>query len=229
MSQYPSPDQIELPEPDEISPDQSYYLGWLVQHARLWLVVAGLGVLNVLLVVALLVQGMKFEPSVQYVTLEGGGYPVLWNERGNPVIDDVEYVPARMRAVVRTFIENRYGYDYQNLSRLNSALRLMSDEAREAELAKIDAIDLRTNVVQAEMKVALNIDWTNWDVVSQGDGVFQVTVAGEALITDAFRNPDPDNPMSRPFSTTLVVRTVPASDTNPLGYQIISTGRDIIF
>lgn len=227
MSRYPNPDQIELPPPDEISPDQDYYLGWNVQHNRVWLAFVASVILNVILALAIFSSISKYRPVIQYVTLEGG-YPVVWNEAGNPVIDGTEYVPARLRAVVMNFIENRYAYDWQNLQKINTAFALMSDEAQAAERDKFFALQPRETIVATRMKVELQPDYSNWSVVALGEGRFEVTVPGVAHITDAVRNPDPRSPLVRPFKITLTVQTVPATETNPLGYVIISTGRDIL-
>lgn len=224
---YPTPDQIELPEPDEVSPDQAFYLSWIAQHNRLTLFLAASVVLNVILAVSLFVQTAKYKPTIQYVTLEGG-YPVVWNEANNPVIDSVEYVPARLRAVVRNFIENRYAYDWQNLSKINTALRLMSNEAQAAERQKFLDLNPQETIVAARMQVTLHPDYSNWKVIALGKGRFEVQVPGEAHITDAVRNPDPRHPLVKPFTIKLTVQAVEATDTNPLGYVVIATGRDIL-
>jgi len=218
---------VELPPPDEISQDQAYYLGWSVQHTRLWLAFVASLIVNIVLVVTMFTSVAKYQPAVQYVTLEGG-YPVVWNEAGNPVIGDTEYVPARLRAVVMNFIEYRYGYDWQNIQRINTALALMSQEAQAAERQKFFDLQPRETIVATRTKVELKPDYAQWKVVALGDGRFEVSVPGEARITDAVRYTDPANPLVKPFTVTLAVQTVQATDTNPLGYVIISTGRDIL-
>lgn len=183
--------------------------------------------LNVLFVVMLLMQVNKYQPAVEIVTLDGG-YPVVWNDAGNPVIDDVEYVPARLRAVVESFIEHRYEYDWQNLTKINTALRLMSDDAQAAEREKFLDLNPRETIVATQTKVELDLDYSNWEVSALGEGRFEVSVPGEALITDAVRNTDPRNPLVKPFTVDLTVETVKPTDINPLGYRIIATGRDIL-
>lgn len=227
MSRYPTPDQIELPPPDEISQDQAFYLGWQVQHNRLWLAYAISLVVNAVLVATMFLTTTKYRPAIQYVTLEGG-YPVVWNDVGNVVVGGTEYVPARLRAVVSNFIKYRYEYDWQNPQKINTALALMSDDAQAAEREKFFALQPRETIVEARMKVELQPDYSNWSVVALGNGRFEVTVPGTARITDAVRNPDPHNPLVKSFTATLTIQTVPATDTNPLGYVIISTGRDIL-
>lgn len=227
IRQYPTPDQLELPELDEISPDQSVYISWIAQHNRIFLSFVASFVLNIILALSLVTQASKFKPYIQYVTLEGG-YPVVWNEHGNPVIDGVEYVPPRLRAVVRNFIEHRYGYDWQNLTKINTALRLMSSEAQAVERQKFLDLNPQETIVATRMRVTLHPDYANWKVVALGNGRFEVEVPGEAHIVDAFRNPDPNNPFVRPFIVKLTVQTVEASDVNPLGYVVIATGRDIL-
>lgn len=226
-SQYPSEDSIQLPDPGQSSPDQEYYYGWMVQHNRLWIATGFLAILSAFLAFTLFLATVRYQPEVEYVTLDGG-YPVVWSDHGHVVIDDYEYVPPRLRAVVMNFIENRYGYDFQNLERINSALRLMSEEAASEERDKIRRADLGSNVLEPQMEVTLHPDYTNWRVVPLGQGRFQVTVPGEMEITDAERYPDPDHPHVQNFEVELTLQTVPATDTNPLGYVIVGTGPDIL-
>ncbi|HEX7070898.1 MAG TPA: VirB8/TrbF family protein [Rhodothermales bacterium] len=227
MSTYPSPDHIGIPEPDEPSEDQEYYVGWLVQHHRAWLTIWGLAALAVLEALVLILVVARFKPTVQYVTLDGG-YVTVWNERGNPVIDNKEYVPARLRAVVQSFVMNRYEYDWQNLQKLNTALKLMSVEAAEAERQKINDLNLAASIVTPRLKSTLTLDYTNWKVVAQGAGQFAVELQGQLSLNDALRYPDPQHPFVKPVTIKLVVKTVPATDVNPLGYVIVSTGRDLL-
>lgn len=228
-SQYPDPDDIALPDPDDTSPDQEYYVGWMVQHSRLWLTTAGIGALCLFLVFALISQSRShtaamanFKPTVQYVTLKGG-YPVVWREGKDPAIDGTQYVAARFRAVVNTFIENRYGLDYQNFAaQMNTALGLMSEEAREAEARKIAALSPRENILGVGLKVDLILN-DGYEPEALGDGRFRVEVTGMARITDRVRNEDP---VERPVRFSITVQTVPATEVNPLGYVVVATGNN---
>jgi hypothetical protein len=225
-SKYPDPADIGYPDTDDRSADQEYYTTILVTHNRLWLAFVVSALINVLLVVGLIAQASKFRPSIEYFTLDGG-YPAVWNDRGNLTIDGTEYAPARLRAVVSSFISNRYGWDYQNTDKVRVALRLMSGEAQQAELKKIQDLNPTVNVVGASLKTELVIDYSNWKVIAQGNGRFEVVIEGQARITD-IRNSNQNAPLVRPVVFNLVVQTVPATDVNPLGYEIISTGRDIL-
>lgn len=225
--QYPSRDQLDLPEPDEISPDQEYYLGWLVQHNRLWLSLVVLVVILVISLVANFVQATKYQPSVRYVTLQGG-YPVVWNGQNQIAIDSTQYVPARLQSVVRSFIENRYEYDWQNPQKINSALRLMGPDARQQEMQKLRDLNLQNNVIVPQLKVNLRMNWSNMQVIAQGGGKFEVRVDGEASITEAVSDTEPTNPQVRPITLQLVVQSVEATETTPLGYVVVATGRGIL-
>ena len=152
---------------------------------------------------------------------------MVWNDYGNLVIDDREYVPARLRAVVMSFIENRYGYDYQNLQKINSALRLMSESAQIEERERIRALDLTNTVVANRVKKDVRPDYSRWRVVPLGGGRFDIEVPIQVATTST-DHPDPRNPLITSHVINLTVQTVPATDINPLGYVIVSTGRDIL-
>jgi hypothetical protein len=225
VAKYPSEHQYNLPDDDTLSPDQEYYVGWQVQHSRLWVAVTALSALLALSLFANVSAARKFQPVVQYVTLEGG-YVVTWNERSNPVINDVEYVPARLRAVATAFVGGRYAWDHQDLQKLNSALRLMSPEARDQEQVKIREVNPAENVVAVRLKVDLEMNWGEMRVTAEGSGRFRVYIPGQASISDAIRHTGA--PAVRPVTFELVIQTVPANDINPLGYVVVATGRDII-
>lgn len=223
---YPTPAQLALPSLDP-TPDQELHAAWRVQHDRLWVAFAGAGGVSVLLLILLLVQTARFKPAIHYVTLEGG-YIVTWNQGGNAVIDGVEYVPARLRAVVSTFLETRYEYDWQNLDKIRTALNLMGTKAAEEEREKIRDLSPASNIVAAHLKVELRPDYSKWQVIALGKGVFQVTIGGYARINDIVRFPDPNRPLIKRFEVRFVLKTVPATDENPHGYEVISTGKDPI-
>lgn len=226
-NEYPAPEQLDLPEPDEVSPDQEYYLGWLVQHNRLWVTLVVLAVILAISLVANVVQVGKYQPTVKYVTLQGG-YPVVWNGQEQITIDSQEYSPARLQSVVRSFITNRYEYNWQNPQKINSALRLMGAEARQEEMQKLQDFNLRTSVIAPQLKVELRMEWSNMQVVARGDGRFEVSVDGEISITDAVRNTNPQHPEVRPVTLRLGVQAVEPTETTPLGYQIVATGRGVL-
>jgi hypothetical protein len=200
---------------------------WRVQHNRVWALAAAGWVVVMLLLVLTIVQTARFRPRINYVTLEGG-YPVTWNQGGNAVIDGVEYVPARLRATVSTFIDARWAYDWQDLGRIRTALNLMDSRAAEEERDKIRELDPATNVVGTHLKVDLKPDYATWHVAAEGKGTFRVTVNGVARINDLLRYPDPARPLVKRFTVELVVRSQPATDDNPNGYVVVSTSRDPI-
>jgi hypothetical protein len=225
-SRYPSPSRIAAPRPHSVSPDQKYHEGWEVNYSRMFVLLLISISLNVLQTVQGVISASRFRPAVQMVTLDGG-YVVAWNDRGNAVIDEMEFVPARMREVVRQFTEGRYAYDYQNIQKMNNALRLMSPEAAGEERKKLEAIDLARTIIAPRMKVSLQPNLDELKITPQGKGRYDVTVTGRALINNA-TYPDPTAPMARPFSIQFTVQTVPSSDAYPSGLQIVSTGRDNI-
>ena len=224
---YPSPERIQLPNAPSPTPDQHYYVGWLVTHNRLWLALLATAAVAVIELLVIFTMAAKFHPTFQTVTLDGG-YPVAWNPQGNVVIDSVEYQPARLRAVVESFLQDRYAYDWQDLQKINTALRLMSTDAQAAERQKLDALNLQTSVVGVRLKTTLKLDWSNFTVKPVGKGRFAITVQATALFTDAYRNTDPLNPASKPVTLNVTVQAVPATDLNPLGYVVVATGRDIL-
>lgn len=217
------PEDVAIPLTDA-TPEQQTLADYQVQHNRLWLGLGGSLLLNVLLVGGMIVQAAKFKPGLEYVTLDGG-YIVKWKENATPEIDGVRYVPARMRAAVTTFVQNRYEYDWQNLEKLYKALALMPEDAAKEERLKIRDLSPMTNIVAPHLKVALKMDWSKLEVVAQGKGIFEVRVGGMARINNLTRFPDPNNPLEKPVEVKLIVRTVEATDTNPLGYVITSTSQ----
>lgn len=225
MASYPPPDALDVPALDP-PPDQEIHAGWLVQHNRLWALVAVETLTLLALLAVIVLQLGKYRPSVQLVTLDGG-FPVAWNERGAAVIDNVEYIPARLRAVVSAFIDARYSYDYQNITKLTTVRGMMDAAGWNAEAEKIRDLGLRANVVDAKLKVTLTPDFGTLHVVAQGKGAFRVSVSGKMSVTDGVRYTDPDKPLVKGFEVSLVLQSVPA-DVNPLGYVITSTGRDIL-
>lgn len=227
MSTYPSPDQINFTGADEASPDQEYYWGWQVHFSRLWRIIYTQTAVIVVLLAILALSFAKFQPSIQHVTLDGG-YMVVWDEERPSYIDGVEYNPARFRSLVTSFVEGRYGYDHRNMQKINNALRLMSAEAAEEEREKLRALNPASTIIGAGLTANLRIDWSSWEVRAQGGGRFSVSVPGEADINDGARYRDPASPLVTPFTIDLVVQAVRATDTNPLGYIIVSTGRDIL-
>lgn len=223
MSGYPDPDTLDLPDVGQPSPDQEFYLGWLVQHNRLWLVVVAELLVIAGLVAALFVQSSRFQPSIQYVTLPNG-LPTVWNDKGNMVLAGTEYYPARLRAVVNSFIQNRYAWNWRDPEKINQVRPLMSEAAWTDELRKIAAINPRTTIVADQVQVEVTPDLEKWEVVAETGGRFRVNIEAQVRINDV-RYPDPNRPLIRAFTVSLLVQTVPATDQNPLGYQIIETGR----
>ncbi len=224
--QYPSPESLELPAVDA-TPEQETLAAWKVQHNRAWLAFWIAAAVGVLAIIGMIVQTAKYKPAIKYVTLDGG-YVAIWNEGGNAVIDGVEYVPARLRAVVTSYVENRYAYDWQNLDKIRNALNLMQVDAAAQERQKIKDLSPAQNIVASRLKVDLKLDYSKLSVVAQGKGTFQVTLGGEARINDLVRYPDPSQPLRKPVEMKLVVQSVAATDLNPLGYVVISTGKDPI-
>lgn len=225
---YPSAEELEFPTSADLSPDATYYLGWQVQHSRLWLfclllvaLLAGSLVLNLL-------QAKRYQPTVAYVELDNG-YPVIVNASGEVEVDGKVYRPVHLRRVVTSFIENRYGYNWQDLQKINRAIDFMSPAAVNAEREKIREADLGNRIYNTKAVWRLVLDVDNWNVTALGNGRFKVTVPGTAYINDAFRHTDPENPFPKKFTAEVVVATTAVSELNPFGYEIVETGRDIIF
>lgn len=210
----------------ESSPDQDYFQPWLVQHARLW-VGAGLITLALIGNISLnIIQALRYKPTTELVTFIGG-FPVTMTSEGAE-IDGYSYIPQRLRGLVRTFIQYRYSYDWENLDRLNDATQLMSQEAISIEGEKINNSDLASRVYATRAKYRLNIDMDNMDVVALGGGRFEVRVPGTASITDNVRYTNVAMPFTKPFTIRLVVATSRITDSNPYGYVVIETGEDTV-
>lgn len=225
---YPNPEDLDLPDAGDPSPDAMFYLGWVVQHARLWVACTVLITLLAASLALNLFQLKTYEPSTEFVDLNSG-YPVIVNAEGEVEVDGTLYRPVHMRAVVQSFIENRYGYNWQNLQKINRAIEFMAPSAVDIEREKIREADLGNRVYNARATWDLAIDMSAWKVQALGSGQFKVTVPGTAYILDNFRHTDPENPFPKRFTADLTVRTTTISDSNPFGYEIVETGRDIIY
>lgn len=225
---YPNPEDLEIPDPGDISPDQTYAFGWIIQHARLWLACLGLFLALLASIALNIVQAVRYRPVVVWYEFQSG-YLVAYNERGEQMIDGVVYRPGPLRAVVRNFIENRYGYDWRDLNKINSAIRYLSPEAVPEEQKKIQEAELGSRIYSVRATWRLELDMDRMQVQALGKGRFRVRVPGTAYINDALNYPDPAKPYPKPFIAEVTVATVPATETNPWGYQIVGTGRDIIY
>lgn len=212
-----------MPEEHEHSADQMYYVGWLVQHNRLWLLVMALVLVNTLQAVMGIAQLLRYRPSIQYVTLTGG-YPVLWNEHNELVIGGSVYQPERLRAVVLDFIQDRYAYDWQDIQKINTAFRYLSADAQKAEQAKLAT----EAVIGNHIKISVRPDLSHFAVKPQGPGRFSVEIPAQVSMTDAVRYTDAEHPYIKTVTIQLVVQTTAPTDLNPLGYTIVSTGKDIL-
>lgn len=224
---YPKPEQIGIPETDDRSPDQEYYVGWLVQHNRLWVLVIVLTGIVVFQSVLLLAALNKPRP-IQYVSLDAAGVSIAFKDDGTPVIGGTEYSPARLRWIVGSFIQNRYAYDWQNPDKLRTAFVYLSPEARVQEAAKLSEFDFQGQIVAPQAKVDLQLDLSNWTVTAQGKGVFEVSVQCKLRMTNRVRFTTEQTAFTKDVLIKLVVRAIKPTDTNIVGFEIISTGKDIL-
>jgi hypothetical protein len=226
-AKYPSPDELNLPEPGHISPDQTYYIGWLTQHYRLWAMVGVLTALLISSIAANFMQAKRYVPVIRYVTLDHG-YPVLVSAEGEFMVDGHVYHPGPMRALVKSFIEHRYAYNWQDLQKINRAVDHLSARAQEVERGKIAELDLPGRVFAVRATWRLELDMDQWQVQALGNGRFRVKIPGTAKVNDALRHTDPANPFLRKFEIDLVIATVPRTEANVFGYEIVETGPDIL-
>jgi hypothetical protein len=226
-SQYPSPEQLHVPDNDDASPDQHFYVGWLVQHNRLWLLCAALAALNVFQACANIGLAKKPRP-IQYVTLDGGGISVVATAEGKVLVDDRVYAPERLRAVVFGFIENRYAYDWENPNKLRTAFNYLSPTAVASENDKLRVLNYQANVFQNHVKASVTPDYAKMKVTAQKGGFFVVEVPVKILYTDALTHPS-SAPLIKENTIILTVQQVAPSDLNPLGYSItVTPDKDVV-
>lgn len=227
-SKYPSAEDIELPYPDETDPSAEYAYGWGVQHNRMWALLILSFVTNILLGAWCVSQVLRYKPIVSYVTLEGG-YPVMVGNN-EVTLGGVEYNPARLRGVVKDYIESRFSYNWQNLGRVNDALKYLSEEAAKAEAARLTESFIQSKVLVPQVVATLEMDYLNMKV-SPSPGkpdVFQVKVSGTMSYNDTRSAPDPAHPRVTPVSFTLEITRVKPTETNRDGYLITKIPEDIL-
>lgn len=224
--QQPRPKHLNFPEEPEVRADKPFLAPWMQDIDKRWAFVAA-GILLVGISVFFnFYQGFTYEPENEYFTASSG-YPVYYNEAGRVVVDSVVYRPGPFRYVLNRFVENRYEYDWMSVNKINDALSLMSEQARNAELRTLQQIGLRENIIQPQIRVQLDLDWSDWELVPLGNGRFQVQMPGKARVLDAVNHTDPANPAVHPVEVEVVLQAVRASTANPYGYMIISTGKDL--
>lgn len=222
--QYPGPEEVGFPTDHRPSPFQELIVNALYENSWKIVMIAALLAINGLQGIAYLRLSGK-QVTREYYTLQGA-FPVVVTHDGI-AIDSVEYAPGRLAALVEQFVEARYAYDWQNTSKFQAALRLMDARAVAAEEEKIRALNAGTTVVARGLKVRLLMDYDNMVVRPLGRGRFQVTVSGQAEFTE-------DRGVSRggarwvQVSIPLTVQTAATTRKAPLGYVVVSTGRDLI-
>lgn len=222
---YPTPEQLELPTPDRISPDQAFYLSYKAWWNRIWLFSAFQVLINATLAGALLFQEKKHEPIVEYVELNSG-LPVVVGKDVITIGSDT-YSPAQIKAVVTSFIEHRFAYDWQKLDKYKNALSLMSEPARAQELSKMKETLVLNRVLAERAMFRIQLDHTKFSVTSLRPGVFKVEIKGVAYINNAITHTDPTAPFPKDITLSFEVEKIEPNDINPLGYQIIRSDNEI--
>lgn len=225
-SDYPKPEHLEMPFPDEVSPDQEYAHGWAVQHNRLWVALAASCLLNVGLMVWGGVQARNFKPQIVRVTLQGN--KVVDQIGSTTRVDGVAYRPVDLERVLREYLDSRFAYDYEHPARLNDALRHLDDKSAEVERRRLSEAFIRDKILTPQTRVRLEVDYDNMNVVPGGNGDFEVTVPATVRRNTAAQFPDPNSPEVTQRTLKLRVATVEKTRTNPDGYLITGVPDEIL-
>lgn len=217
-----------MPYPDDTDPVAEYAYGWGVQHNRLWALLILSFVFNIVLATWVVVQQAKYKPIVSYVTMEGG-YPVIAGNN-KVTIGGVEYSPARLRGVVKDYLESRFTYDWRNLARINDARKYLSSEAAKEDSTRLSPTFIQSKVLIPQAVMRLDLDYMTMEVhQSPGrPGVLLVKVKGMAKYNDSRSALDPEHPRVTPVVFNLEVTMVEPTETNRDGYLITKIPEDIL-